>query len=111
MQKADVQGQVSELIEHLPLCVSSGFDSDQAFCDLPLIEASSELREMRLVLPVDGCLKGVCSRGLKQSHGTALQLSQGRLLSALSPLISLLSELLKLILLLQLLARVKLHFY
>lgn len=113
MQKAD--GQLLELIERLPLCVSSEFDSNQAFCDLPLplllIAASSELRKISPALPAEWCLEGVCIRGLNQSDGTALQLGHGRLLSVVSPLISLLSKLLKLILVLQLLARVKLHFY
>lgn len=63
------------------------------------------------MLPSELCLKGVCIRGLNKSDGAALQLGHVRLLSVVSPLISLLSKLLKLILVLQLLARVKLHFY
>lgn len=64
-----------------------------------------------LVLPSELCLKGVCIRGLNESDCAALQLSHVRFLSVVSPLISLLSKLLKLIFVLQLLARVKLHFY
>lgn len=65
MQKAD--GQLLGLIEHLPLCVSSEFDSNQAFCDLPLplllIAASSELRKISPALPAERCLhQGVKSK-------------------------------------------------
>lgn len=76
-----------------------------------LIETSSKIKKIFLALPSELFLKDVCIGGLNKSDGAAPQLSPVRFLSVVSPLISLLSRLLKLILALQLLARVKLHFY